>query len=442
MNIPWNEVLGGFGLFLFGIKFMGDGLKSAAGEKLSDYIDKYTSKPIKAILIGILITVLIQSSSATTAITIGLVRAGLMRLQQAAGIVMGANIGTTITSFLIGLDIEASALYFVFVGGLLFVFAVRKKMKYIGEILLGFGLLFFGLTLMGDALKLISKLPEFESLAETMISNPIFGLITGTLMTAVIQSSSAVIGIVQKIYENNIDILPFVAVLPFVFGSNIGTTVTGILASLGGSITSKRTAAIHTIFNLVGTVCGMLFLYPFASFINSISATYNISPMMQIAIAHITFNMVTTLIFFPLLNIMCKVVTKIIPGDSGSTTITKVEDIDNSLAHTLPNYALHISKQSILKMNDVVKDIVKQTNNLLINKKFTSDDREIIIQTEQVINSLDSKITKYLVEISKEQLSDNELIEYRLNIDTIKNYERIGDLSVNLSEFYDLIKEH
>ena len=442
-NIPFNEIIGGFGLFMFGIKFMGDGLKSVAGDKLRDYIDRYTSKPIMAVFIGIIITVLIQSSSATTAITIGLVRAGLMKLEQAAGIVMGANIGTTITSFLIGLNIEGAALYFVFIGAMLLVFGTRKKVKYIGEIFLGFGCLFYGLTIMGDALKGLSKLPEFTQFAETMTTQPGLGLFAGTIMTAIIQSSSAVIGIVQKIYETNIDILPFVAILPFVFGSNIGTTITGILASLGGSSAAKRTAAIHTFFNVIGTLIGMILLYPFAEFIVSISETYNISPMMQIAIAHIIFNLIATIVFFPLLKYMCLVVKKIIPGNDLETIDVNIDGLaENNLAHTLPSTALNVSKQAILKMNTVVIDLVKQTNEFLTAKKINSESHDIAMQTESLINSLDHKISAYLVDIAKEELTDVDFHNYNLNINVIKNYERIGDLSVNLIEFYEMINEN
>lgn len=441
MNIPWNEIIGGFGLFMFGIKFMGDGLKSVTGDKLRDFIDKYTSKPIMAVLIGIVITVLVQSSSATTAITIGLVRAGLMKLEQAAGIVMGANIGTTVTSFLIGLDIEQYSLYFVCIGALLYVFANGKKMRYIGEIVLGFGLLFYGLTIMGDALKLISKFPEFESFAKSMTDVPLLGLLAGTLMTATIQSSSAVIGIVQKIYETNIDILPFTAVLPFVFGSNIGTTITGILAALGGSLAAKRTAAIHTFFNVVGTIIAMICLYPFANLILHLTVLWDLNPMMQIAVAHIIFNLITTVVFFPFLTFMCKLIKRIIPGNDIEIIDVKVDDLDPNLAHTLPGAALDVSKNAIMKLKDVTYDIVIQSRDYLNAVKPTNETKEIINQTEALINNVDKKITSYLVAISKENLTDEDVEKYSLNLEVIKNYERIGDLSVNLAEFYEMINE-
>ncbi len=442
MIIPWNEIVGGFGLFMFGIKFMGDGLKSVTGDKLRDYIDKYTSRPIMAVLIGIIITILVQSSSATTAIVIGLVRAGLMKLDQAAGIVMGANIGTTVTSFLIGLDFESYALYFAFAGAMLFVFSNSKKTKYIGEILLGFGVLFYGLTIMGDALKLISKFPEFEAFAQSMTNNPLLGLFAGTIMTTAIQSSSAVIGIVQKIYETNIDILPFAAVLPFVFGSNIGTTITGILAALGGSLAARRTAAIHTFFNVLGTILAMLLLYPFANLIGYLTIEFGLSPMMQIAVAHIIFNVVATIIFFPFLRLMCQGVKKIIPGNDVEVIDVNINELDTNLAHTLPSAALEVAKTATIKLKDVTEDIVIQSRSYLRNTKPTNEDKEIILQTEGLINNLDRKITAYLLDISKQELTDEDVDNYSLNLEVIKNYERIGDLTVNLLEFYEMINEN
>jgi len=255
MDISWQTILGGLGLFLFGIKFMGDGLKSLAGDKLRDIIDKYTSKPWMGLIIGLLVTLIIQSSSATTAITIGFVRAGLMRLDQTVGIIFGANIGTTVTAFLVGLRVEKYSLYFVFIGTFMLLFAKRKKYSYLGEIILGFGVLFYGLMLMGDALKVMKDIPAFHSLALSMADQPILAVLGGIIMTGVIQSSSAMIGIIQKIYETGG--MPFAAALPFVFGSNIGTTVTAALAAMGGSLASRRAAGIHTLFNVMMTIIAM-----------------------------------------------------------------------------------------------------------------------------------------------------------------------------------------
>lgn len=433
-SIRWDMIIGGFGLFLFGIKFMGDGLKSVAGDKLRDYIDKYTSTPWKAVLVGALVTVGIQSSSATTAITIGLVRAGLMRLEQAVGIIMGANIGTTITAFLIGMNVESTALYFVFMGSIMISFAARKKFKYLGEVLMGFGLLFYGLRIMGDELKLLKDLPSFFEFAQTMSQQPLLAMFAGTVLTAIIQSSSAVIGIVQKIYDSGGIALQ--AALPFIFGSNIGTTVTAILAALGGSLAAKRAAGVHTLFNVCGTVIAMCLLVPFVSLIEWISIQFGVPPMMQIAIAHIIFNIGATIIFFPLIKQLCNLIRKIIPGDEPERIEIKIDDLSIDVAGRLPSSALNIAKQAILKMSTVATSACEETKAYFIDGN--GKNKEQLYQSEDIINSLDGKISAYLTAIARENLAENDMVEYTLHLQVVKNLERIGDLSVNLIEFFEL----
>lgn len=432
--IRWDYVLGGFGLFLFGIKFMGDGLKAVAGDKLRDYIDRYTSKIYMGILVGAAITILIQSSSATTAITIGFVRAGLMRLEQSVGIIMGANVGTTVTSFLIGLKIENFSLYIIFIGAFLVLFSKRKKTKYIGNSILGFGIMFFGLKTMGDELKLLSQIEFFTTITKSMSDYPLFALSGGIVMTALIQSSSAMIGIVQKIYESGG--MDLQAALPFVFGSNIGTTITAILAALGGSLASKRAAGIHTMFNVGGTIAGMLLLRQFIQFDLWISNYFHLNEMMQISVAHIIFNVIATLIMYPLVNQMVKLVRHFIKGDEVEFREIDI-NLDLELIKSLPAAALTISKNNILKMGDIVIEAFEDTKKYLLNGNTT--DHEAVMQLESIINSLDTKITDYLLLIAKENLNETDLEEYTTNLQVVKNLERIGDLSTNLIEFYELI---
>ncbi|MFV0379857.1 MAG: Na/Pi cotransporter family protein [Anaerorhabdus sp.] len=439
MPISIGAIVGGFGLFLFGIKFMGDGLKSLAGDKLREYIDKYTTKPWMAVIVGVVMTVAIQSSSATTAIVIGLVRAGLMRLEQAAGVVMGANIGTTVTAFIIGLKIEKYSLFFIFIGALIYCFGKRKKLHYLGKVILGFGVLFYGLGIMGDSLKALKDLPEFLDFAQLAGKQPMFALLASTVMTAIIQSSSAVIGIVQKIYEAGG--ISLVTTIAFVFGSNIGTTITGIIASLGGSLAARRTAGIHTLFNVVGTVLGMIFIIPFSHMIVAISEIMSLSPMMQIAVAHIIFNLITTLIFFPFLKQMCALIRRVIPGNEPEKIDVNIDELNDLLPHTLPGYALSVSKEAIIKMSLAVEVNSKSVQKYLSNPKATLEDFEHIRQGESMINKLDRKITRYLLLISKQNLTEKENIEYNTNLQIVKNLERIGDLSMNLAEFFLMVKE-
>ena len=428
-DISWDFIIGGLALFLFGIQFMGDGLKSIAGEKLREYIDRYTNKPWKGILVGIIITVLIQSSSATSAIAIGFVRAGLMSLEQSIGIIIGANIGTTVTAFLIGLKVETLALYFVFLGVLITLFAKRKKQTYMGQIVLGFGLLFFGLRLMGDELSKLGQMDFFTTLATTMQNQPILGFISGTLMTAVVQSSSAVVGIIQKIYDSGA--MTLTAALPFVFGSNIGTTVTAVFASIGGSTSAKRAAAVNVLFNTIGSVIFMFLLTPYVDFIAFLSDKYSISPMMQIAIAHILRTIVISILAYPCINLMVSVIKKIIPGEEERIEVD-LEGLDPKLAASLPAGALGVSKQVTVKMGELASDCIRASQEYF-NKK-SGKYRGMSSQYEDAINSLDSKMTEYLMTIAHNSLSEHDTDEFSNNLQIIKNIERVGDLTMNLND--------
>ena len=437
-SIRWDMVLGGFGLFLFGIEFMGGGLKSIAGDKMRDYIEKYTSTPLKAILIGIVLTVLMQSSSASTAITISFVRAGLMTLNQAAGIVFGANIGTTFTTLLISLNLDQYTLYIVAAGALLLSFSKKKKVKYVGSIIFGFGMLFFGLSLMGDALAEIKELPQFEAVAISMSNNPLLSLGAGIILTALVQSSAATIAIIQKLYQAGaIDIY---AAIPFMFGANIGTTITGILAALGGSLGARRTAGLHTLFNILRSIIGMLILTPYTHFILQLADKFNLSPMMQIAFANIIFSTLATICFTPFMQKMVKIVSRIIPGSEKERPDVNIDNLDEDISNYLPAAAIHSAEIAISQMAKVVRDDIVDTKDYL-NKPGTKEDQEYLNQSEALINRMDKKITEYLIRISQHTSSmseyDNDKI--RLDLEIVKNLERIGDLATNLVEFFQMV---
>lgn len=434
-DLDWQSILGGFGLFLFGIKFMGDGLKAYAGDKLRDFIDRYTTKVWMGVLVGIVATILVQSSSASTAITIGFVRAGLMRLDQAVGIILGANIGTTTTAFLVGLKVEKYALYFIFIGAMMLLFSKRKKNAYLGEIVLGFGVLFFGLSIMGTALKLLKDIDAFHDLALLMSDSPLLAVTGGAVMTGLIQSSSAMIAIIQKIYESGG--IAFDAVLPFLFGSNIGTTITAILAALGGSLAARRAAGVHTLFNILVSVIAMLLLVPYYNFIMFITERFSIEPMMQIAISHIVFNIGGTLLFYPFIKQLVWIIRKVIRGEEQERIEINTNDFDLQLAKSLPSAALEISKRATIKMGEITSECLLETRKLFNKEQKASVDT--VSQLEDIVNNFDSKITDYLLIISKEGLSEKDTDANSINLQIVKNLERIGDLSMNLAEFYDLV---
>lgn len=435
-QIQWGIILGGFGLFLFGCQYMGEGLKSFAGDKLREYIEKYTKSPWQGILIGAGITAFIQSSAATTAITIGLIRAGLMKLNQAVGIIMGANIGTTMTAFLIGFDIEGFALYFIFLGTLLFVFSKRKKVKYLGQVFLGFGILFFGLTCMGDELNKLKYLPEFMSVVNYLSTNSILSLIASAIMTGVIQSSSALIGIVQKMYDTGGITLSIA--LPFLFGSNIGTTITAIFASLGGSLSAKRAAMIHVLFNVIGSILFMFLLVPFESLILGISTAFNIQPMMQIALAHIIFNCTVTILFYPFINKLVKLVKIIVRGEE-RVIDSNLDELNTDLTMRSASIAIDIAKKATIKMGNICIDNLQE-----VRLYFTSKNAKCIEEIhslESSINACDKKISDYLVLVAQGTLGNDDAHHYMSTMQITKNIERISDLCTNLCEFFEMIFE-
>lgn len=433
-DINWPLILAGLGLFLFGIEYMGEGLKSFSGDKLKNIIDKYTSSPLKGILIGALVTCLIQSSSGTTALTIGLIRSGLMTLNQGVGIIMGANIGTTITAFLVGLKISEYSVYFIIVGACLLMFFSSKKLKYLGQIFFGFGCLFYGLDLMGDNLAMISKVAEFEQATVYLAQNPLLGLLGGVVLTMIIQSSSAVIAIVQQMYGVGAIGLPIA--LPFLFGSNIGTTITAILASFGGSTPSKRAAAFHTMFNVLGTVFFMLLLYPFQNLIIMINDGLHLSPEMELAVAHGIFNLTTTILLFPFISKMVFVIKKMIPTKSKEYEMD-LSELDPHVVNLFPSHALEIAKTKTIEMGYLTYEAVENTKEYFISKSKIAKD--YVFEMENAINILDSKITEYLVLISHETLNDTDSMNYIANMKTIKDFERIGDLSINIVNYFEAV---
>lgn len=434
--LNWGMILGGFGLFLFGIKFMGDGLKSAAGDQLRDLINKYTSNRISALFIGIVLTVIMQSSSATSAISIGLVRAGLMTLEQAAGIILGATIGTTVTSFLISVNIDKYAMFIVFAGTMLICFAKKQRFVYYGNVILGFGLIFYGMAGMGDALASLKEMPAFESFALAMSRNPLLALFAGMGLTAAVQSSAATIGVAQKLYQAGA--ITFSASLPFMFGANVGTTVTGILAAIGGSTAGKRTAALHTTINIISMIIGMCLLVPYSSFIQSVAGGLN--PMMQIAVANIIFKTVTTLLFLPFTDKIVALVKKIVPGAEAGTSV-EADELDEEIITTLPSAAVTASQNATLKMIDLVRLSITDTKKLLENRGG-EETIERLQRVEGMINRFDQQITDYLIRLSVQpNLTMKNKDDIRFQFDAIKNFERIGDLAANLMEFFTLVFE-
>ncbi len=423
------QFLGGLGLFLFAIKFMGDGLQKAAGDRLRDILDKFTTNPLMGVLVGIVVTVLIQSSSGTTVITVGLVSAGLMKLRQAIGVIMGANIGTTITAFIIGIDVGAYAYPIMAVGAICLFFFKKSFIQNMGQVLFGFAGLFIGLELMSGGMKPLRDWQPFLDLTVQMSDVPILGVLVGTIFTLIVQSSSATVGILQGLYAE--DLITLHGALPVLFGDNIGTTITAILAALGASIAAKRAAATHLLFNVVGTIIFMLILGLFTNYVEWIAGVLNLEPKMQIAFAHGTFNVINTIIQLPFIGIWAYVVTKLIPGED-SVIEYKPKFLDKNLIIKSPSVALGQAKMEVVRMGEYSIQGLEETLTIL-----KTDDAKLIGkvgQLEEAINNLDRKSTEYLVELSKQSLSTHDSQVHHALFENIRDIERIGDHVENIIE--------
>ena len=435
VTINISLVVGGFALFIYGVTTMGEGFKNLAGSKVRLYIEKYTSTTLMAIVIGALISGILHSSTAVTVISISLVRARLMKLEQAIGITVGANIGTTFTSILIGLNIEAYAYYIVFAGVVLYMLGKKETLVVWGRILLGFGLIFVGLELMGDQLELIARIEGFEDMMQWLGNNPWLALVGGTIVTAAAQSSTVVIGIVQKLFA--VEGISAVAAVAFIYGANIGTCLTAILASIGGGVETKRAAWFHAVYNILGALIGMVLIVPFMSLVDWTVITIHGSNEMYIAVAHFMFNMISTVLVFPFVNQCVKLLKLLIPGED-DTMISDIPELDETFITELPEQALAIVKEAIIKMGEKSKLIISATERYLFNNE--AETREEIYNYESLINEYDTTITEYLIKMAQKASNNAELTNsYYSCLQVIKNLERIGDVSSNLGEFYELV---
>ena len=414
--------LGGLGLFLFCIKYMGDGLQIAAGDRLKYILDKYTTSPFLGVLVGIFVTALIQSSSGTSVITIGLVGAGLLTLRQAIGIIMGANIGTTITTFIIGFNISAYALPILFIGAFCLFFVKIEKVNNIGRILFGFGGVFFSLTLMSGAMAPLKYLPAFKDVMVSLSGNPVLGVFIGTAITVLVQASSATISILQNIYQEGL--IPLKAALPVLFGDNIGTTITAIIAVIGSNTSAKRLAASHVMFNVVGTVIFLIFLTPFSMFVAKMEQILHLNPKMAIAFAHGSFNMMTTVLLFPFIGVLEYLVVKIIKDKKEDEEEAYKTTLDPALI-TAPVIALGQVKQELLTMTGFALKNFKTS----VSYFFDRDEKlfEKVEKREEKINTIDQEITKYLALLSKQDFGEKEGEEIATYLDLCRDIERVGD---------------
>ena len=433
-------LLGGLALFLYGMQMMSNNLEAAAGNKMKQILEKLTTNRFMGILVGAGITALIQSSSATTVMTVGFVNSGLMSLNQAVWIIMGANIGTTITGQLIALDVGALAPLIAFIGVVLVVFVKNKKLQHIGGIVAGVGVIFIGMGMMSDAMLPLRDEPEFIQLM-TSFKNPLLGVMAGALFTAVIQSSAASIGILQALAVSGV--IGLHSAVFVLFGQNIGTCITAVLASVGTNRNAKRTTAIHLMFNVVGTVIFVV-LCMVTPFVDWMIATNPANPAAQIANVHTIFNIATTVILFPFGPILVNIAKKILPD----TQVKHVVDADQWFEGLMASkHHLGVSTIAISQIHEEIRDMLAiAASNVSDSFKAMEQGpgengiQEIADREEEIDLSnvrLSKKISKVLVLDQTPQ--DIEALNKMYSI--LGNIERIGDHAMNLAEYAQTIQE-
>ena len=433
------SLFGGLALFLYGMQMMSGGLEAAAGNKMKAILEKLTSNRVKGVLVGAGITAVIQSSSATTVMLVGFVNSGLMTLKQAVWVIMGANIGTTITGQLIALDMGAIAPIFAIGGVGAIMFVKNERVHHISSIFAGLGILFMGMDMMGAAMVPLQESEEFIAMM-TKFSNPVLGILVGALFTALIQSSSASIGILQALASTGM--IPLSSAVYVLFGQNIGTCITAVLASIGTKVNAKRTTIIHMLFNVIGTtiftvVC---MLTPYVELIESLTPG---NPVAQIANAHTVFNIVTTLLLLPFGTTLANVAEHILPDSK------KTDDEELRLKYIRPFETSYVIGHSAMAISQVRDEVGRMLG--MVSKNITDafdiliryDDKlkKKIHEREEYIDYLNKGISEYIVSLMTSEKSMSDSLQINGYYVIISNLERIGDHAVNLLGYADDMKK-
>jgi len=424
------NLLGGVGLFLFGIKLMGESLQDLAGDRMRRLISALTSSPVKGVIVGTLITALIQSSSATTVMTASFVHAGLMTLKQSVGVIMGAAIGTTITAQLIAFKIQEFALPLIGLGMLFAVFGRSKRQKFIGNCIVGFGLLFVGMQTMENAMFFLR---DRQDIFLAFQHHPMLGVLAGTVLTMLVQSSSATVGLTIVMASQGL--LTIDSAIPILFGDNIGTTITAVLASVGLNRSARQSALAHVLFKVIGVLLFLAFLGPFRQLVLLTSTDI----ARQLANAHTIFNVLNTLLFLPFVEPFVRLVRAIIPDDGGAILMGP-RFLDRNLISASPIAAVEAVRKELVRMGLLTLDMIRD-----VRTAFLENDRRMIdqvLQTEKVVNELTREIMSFstdLMQVSLPPVLSSSLSFY---VNGVGDVERIGDHAENLIELYEYKIEH
>lgn len=420
-------IIGGLGLFLFGMTYMGEGLQRTAGNKLKDLLAVLTKNKFMGVIVGAIVTVLIQSSSATTVMTVGFVNAGLMNLQQAIGIIMGANVGTTITAQIVAFKLTDIAPLVIGIGVAMYFIASKKKTKDTAQILIGFGILFLGMDIMKDSIKPLKESAVFQE-ALTNFENPLVGILTGFAITAILQSSSATTGLLIAAAGASGGLITLQMAFPIIFGQNIGTCVTAMISGLGANKVARRAAVMHLLFNIIGTIIFLAILRRPVELL-----VLKLSPVIierQIANAHTLFNIINVVIMFPFSNLIVKASERIIKGKDTEKS-NEIKYIDNRLLKTPPIGIVQASRE-VLRLGKLVERQFSISIQGFIekNEKLTHE----VFELERHVNKLESDILDFLVKLTKTSLTDTERDKLVTLMNTLNDIERVGDHADNIAE--------
>ena len=442
--------IGGLGMFLYGMNIMADGMQKTAGSKMSQFLGMLTNNRLMAVLLGALITAIIQSSGATTVMVVGFVSAGVLNLTQAVGVIMGANIGTTITAWLVSMNQlgDAFAVFqpaffaplLIGIGAIFMLFGKKQKMKTAGEILVGLGLLFIGLDFMSSSISPYTDAPVFSEAFRLLGSNPILGMLIGALVTALLQSSSASVGILQTLAMNGV--VTTNAAIFITLGQNIGSCVTAMISSIGGSRTAKRAAVIHLTFNMMGAVIfGVISFVLFSLY--PLLAAHNITSV-QISIFHTIFNLTNTALLFPFANQLVKLSGIFVPEDKKEPVATDEESetmkhLDERIFES-PAFALETAAMEVVHMGQITMENVRRAMDAVLTKN--ADEVEDVYKTEQTINNMEKMLTEYLVKVNNLSLTERQKLIVNDLFYSINDIERVGDHAENLAEQAEYMVQH
>lgn len=444
--------LGGLGMFLYGMNIMADGMQKTAGSKMSSFLGMLTNNRFLAVALGALITAIIQSSGATTVMVVGFVSAGVLNLSQAVGVIMGANIGTTITAWIVSMsqlgdafEVMKPGFYapaIIGIGALLLVFAKSQKKKTIGEIMIGLGLLFIGLDFMSGSINPYTDAPIFAKAFEILGGNPLLGMIIGALVTALLQSSSASVGILQTLAMNGI--VTTNAAIYITLGQNIGSCVTAMLSSMGGSRTAKRAAVMHLTFNVIGALVFGSIGFIFFSLRPAFAAS-NINAV-QISIFHTIFNLTMTTLLFPFADVLVKISGMVVkekaeeePVAEDAETAATLKHLDERIFES-PAFAVETAALEVVHMGQITYENVVRAIDAVLT--VNSDEVETVFKTEQTINNMEKMLTEYLIKVDNLSLTEKQKKVVNNLFYSVSDIERIGDHAENLAEQAQYMVEH